>query len=373
MHRVAVLFEFTSLNGGEYSLLTALDQLSSGESFEFVALAPPAGRLSEALQRRGIQHVPLRLRDESGTRLPRAEVCETLQAAINNVSPALVHANSLSMGRLTGAIATHIAPPCVAHLRDILKLTRAAIEDLNKNTVLLAVSQATRAFHMAQGLQAERVRVLYNGVDCSRFQPRNATGSLRRELGLPDEAFLIATIGQIGLRKGQDVLAEAAVLGADRLADVHYLVIGERLSSKTESVEFEQALVARFGAAGLGDRLHLLGYRRDMELLMNEVDLLVHPAHQEPLGRVLLEAGACGLPVIATSVGGTAEILRDGESARLVPPADPLSLANAIIELHGDASQRARYAAAARRRVETAFNVKQAAPQLVAIWREVIG
>ena len=108
-----------------------------------------------------------------------------------------------------------------------------------------------------------------------------------------------------------------------------------------------------------------------MNRLMNEVDLLVHPAHQEPLGRVLLEAAASGLPIIATAVGGTEEILCDGESARLVASADPKSLAAAIIELHNDASQRLRYAAAARKRVETAFNARQAARELAAVWSEI--
>ncbi|MDA1049143.1 MAG: glycosyltransferase family 4 protein [Planctomycetota bacterium] len=371
MHRVAVLFEFNSLNGGEHSLLTALDQLSA-EPFEFVALAPVDGRLAEALQQRGIQHVPLSLRDQAGNRLPRAQVCERIKDAIKDVSPNVVHANSLSMGRLTGAIANQLEPHCVAHLRDILKLSRTAIEDLNQNSVLLAVSQATRTFHIEQGMRAERVRVLHNGVDCDRFRPRNRTGSLQRELGLPNDSFLVATIGQIGLRKGQDVLAEAAVLAADRLANVHYLVIGERLSWKAESIEFEQALIDRFNTSGLGGRLHRLGYRSDIDRLMNEVDLLVHPAHQEPLGRVLLEAAASGLPIIATAVGGTEEILCNGESARLVPPADPPSLSAAIVELHGAAAKRLRYAVAARKRVETAFNAQGAARELAAVWSEIV-
>ncbi|MBC8353413.1 MAG: glycosyltransferase family 4 protein [Planctomycetes bacterium] len=371
MPRIAILFEFDSLNGGEHSLLTSLDQLSV-EPFEFVAMAPIGGRLEEALRHRGIQHVPISLRDDFGTRLPRVQVCEAIKDAIEGVSPDIVHANSLSMGRLTGAIAGQIKSPCVAHLRDIIKLSRAAVEDLNQNRVLLAVSHATRTFHVEQGMRSERVRVLYNGVDCDRFRPRTRTGSLHRELGLPNDSFLIATIGQIGLRKGQDVLAEAAVLAANRLSNVHYLVVGERLSSKAESIEFERALLDRFNAAGLDDRLHLLGYRSDVDRLMNEVDLLVHPAHQEPLGRVLLEAAASGLPIVATTVGGTEEILCDGESARLVVAADPKSLANAIIELEADVSKRRRFAAAARKQVETAFEAKQSARNLAAVWNRVV-
>ena len=77
MRRVALLFEFNTINGGENSILTALDHLAP-DSFEFIALAPDGGRLSEALRKRAINHIPIRLRDESGSRLSRAEVCDHL-------------------------------------------------------------------------------------------------------------------------------------------------------------------------------------------------------------------------------------------------------------------------------------------------------
>ncbi len=372
MQRVALLFEFPTLNGGEHSMLTAIDHLSH-EPLEFAALAPREGRLPEALHERGIHHLPITFHDESGQRLPRAEVSDEIRGALQKISPNILHANSLAMGRLTGALANHLPVPCIAHLRDILKLSRSSVEDLSQNRLLLAVSQATRDFHVRQGLPADRVRVLYNGVDGNRFRPRLRDGALRRELGLPAEAFLIATIGQIGLRKGHDILAESAVLVAGRLPNAHYLIVGERHSSKTESVQFERDFVERFRTAGLGGRLHLLGYRPDVPELMNAADLLVHPAHQEPLGRVLLEAAASGLPIVATAVGGTEEILCDGESARLVTAGDAKSLASAMIELHGDLSRRARLAAAARQRVLMAFGARQAAQELAAIWQELLG
>ena len=341
--------------------------------FEFVAVAPSVGPLAEALDARGIRRVPLQLRDGDDKRLPRDAVCENLQSALAAVSPHVVHANSLSMGRLTGAIAEQIGVPTIAHLRDILKLGRAAIDDLNRNRLLIAVSRATRDFHIAQHLDAERTRVLYNGVDCAAFRPRPATGRLKRELGLPNDAFLVATIGQIGLRKGLDVLAEAAVRVAEHAPEMHYPVVGVRNSSKQESIDFESNLIARFEAAGLDDRLHRLGYRDDVPWIMNEADLLVHPAPQEPLGRVLLEAAASGLPIIATDVGGTSEIVEDGRSARLIPPNDPALLASAILELRGDGAVRERLAASARKRAESVFNSDAAARALCRVWGEIGG
>ena len=348
-------------------MLAVIDRLI-GKGFEFVALAPQTGRLADAFKDRNLVHIPIQLRDEKGTRLSREQACGSLREAIQRCAPHLVHANSLAMGRLTGAIAEEIKIPSIAHLRDIIKLSTAAVDDLNHNRLLIAVSEATKEFHVAQGLDADKTCVVYNGVDCERFQPRNSTGWLKQELGLPDDAFVIATIGQIGLRKGQDVLSEAAALSAARLPNAYYLLIGERNSSKTESIEFERNVFLRFAEAGLESRLCKLGYRCDVERLLNEIDLVVHPAKQEPLGRVLLESAAAGVPIIATDVGGTGEILRDEMSARLIPPNDPQGLAEVIVELSADPQKRKRLAEQARQRVHEHFNISRASDELSSLW-----
>jgi glycosyltransferase involved in cell wall biosynthesis len=359
------------MNGGEHSMLSAFDHLSSSAP-EIVALAPTDGPLGVALRERGFSHVPLILRDESNTRLPRQDVLEHLRRSFVEIKPDLVHANSLAVGRLTGAIAARTGVPCIAHLRDIIRLSKAAVADLNENRLLLAVSDATKSFHVSQGMNEDRVRVLFNGVDCQRFLPRPSTGELKRQLGIPADQLLVTTIGQIGLRKGQDVLATAAALVADEVPNVHYLLVGERYSQKQESIDFERTVIQRFQQSGLNDRLHCLGYRDDVPFLMNESDLLVHPAHQEPLGRVLLESAACGLAVVATRVGGTEEIFTDQVSASLVPPAEPVLLAGAIIELCRDTSQRGRFAQVARDTAEKNFDVKAAAKNLETVWKAIL-
>lgn len=396
--RIAVLFEFPTLNGGERSMLAVLDCLQRDNRFEFTAVAPERGPLADALRARGIHVKPLCLRDEFGRRPPREKLLEDLQQTLQTINPNLVHANSLAMGRLTGELADSLGVPCVAHLRDIMRLSRSAVAALNRNTRLIAVSEATRTFHMQQGLDAGKTAVIYNGVDCEQFRRRersptgwNPTGRSpwalkgRRPWALTG-AFVVLTVGQIGLRKGQDVLAEAAVrlesrgtqpAGFDRAQpagfdEIHYVVVGERHSNKAESIEFEREFVRRFERAGIAHRLHRLGYRNDVPRLMNQADLLVHPAQQEPLGRVLLEAAAAELPIVATDVGGTREILTDGLSARLIPPGDPHSLATAIEEMAGSPGLRTRFATNARRGIEERFQIEHAASALRRLWERIL-
>ena len=167
------------------------------------------------------------------------------------------------------------------------------------------------------------------------------------------------------------MLARAAARLAPALPEVHYLIVGERHSRKDESRAFEAAL--RAAAAGpLAGHWHFLGPRDDVAEILPELAVLAHPARQEPLGRVLLEAAAAGVAVIATDVGGTREIFApDSASARLVPPDNADSLAEAIRELIGDPRQRSRLGAAARRRAEEAFDVDHAAAGLVEHYRQV--
>jgi glycosyltransferase involved in cell wall biosynthesis len=238
---------------------------------------------------------------------------------------------------------------------------------------LVAVSAATRAFHDAQGLDSERIDVVYNGIDCDRVRPRSERRTLRSELSVPEGALLAATVGQIGMRKGLDVLVESAILAADEIPSVSYVIIGERTSTKAESIAFEAILHARLREAGIADRFHWLGYREDVERLLGEVDLLIHPARQEPFGRVLLEAAACGLPIVATRVGGTEEMLVDGESALLVDAHDAASLAQAVRSVAQDDALRTRLGQAARRRVVERFNIRDRAAELFNLWKAVAG
>ena len=352
-------------------MLAMLSHLQQ-RSFEFAAFCPAESLLAAQLAELNVECHAVSFHDAAGQRLSREDVAAQILPHLQTGGFDLLHANSLSMSRLSGALASQWPIPCSGHLRDIIKLSKAAIRDLNQNRQLIAVSEATRAFHVAQGLAAEKVSVCYNGVDVERFQPRSATGALKQELGLSDNARLCLTIGQLGLRKGQDVLAEAAAqLAAEGDQNTHFVLVGERHSQKQESIDYDRAITTAFEQPGLTGRLHRLGYREDIPWLMNEADLLVHPAKQEPLGRVLLEAIASGLPIVATDVGGTAEIVTHEVSALLVPASDSSTLANAIKRALGDQSLRQSLAEAARLQALAQFTSEQAAERMATLWQKL--
>jgi len=371
MYKVLLLFEYGTLNGGELSMLAMLKVLGQTE-FEFVAAAPASGMLKERLEQLGIEVLPLILRDKQGEKLPVEQVDFHILELIRQVSPDLVHSNSLSMGRMAGRVALRLPMPCTAHLRDIIKLNKTAVADLNHSAGLIAVSNATKQFHAEQGVMSRKLQVIYNGVDSEVFRPAPAAGTLRHELGLSDSAVLIANIGQICLRKGQTLLAQAAVSHAEEFPDANYLFIGQRYSQKQESVEYENAIRLIFREADIEGRLFCLGFREDIPAILNQVDLLVHTARQEPLGRVLLEASSCGKAIVATEVGGTAEILEDQVSAILVPPNNLDALTAAIRRMFTDSELRVRLGRQARKSVIEKFSLPGAAEQVRMFWRSFL-
>jgi glycosyltransferase involved in cell wall biosynthesis len=368
MPEILLLCEYATLNGGERSMLATFGAMRAA-GFTPVVLAPARGPLAEALAAANVETMAFDGRTPEGAPAPRNRLREELAAILRRRRPGLLHANSLAMGRLSGPVAAEVGVASLSHLRDILRLSKQAVGDLNGHRRLLAVSEATRDFHRAGGVEAEKLHVVYNGVDLEVFRPAPRTGYLHRELGLRGDAHLVGTIGQICLRKGQDVLVRAARQNADQLPNVHYLIVGERHSRKNESCAFEENLHGQ-----LDGQVHFLGPREDVARLLGELTLLVHPARQEPLGRVLLEAAAAGTPVIATHVGGTAEIFPpELDAARLVPPDDSEALGGAIWEMLGDAALRGRLAANARRHVEKQFDIRLRVRDLLGHYEALVG
>jgi glycosyltransferase involved in cell wall biosynthesis len=369
MSKLLVLCEYPTLLGGERSLLSVLDGVQAA-GYDATVACPAHGPLAEELDRREIPRVAADWHDPARRRRPLADLREEIARLCRRLAPRLVHANGLSIGRVAGPVVDELRLASVSHLRDIVKLRRAEVADLNRFHRIVAVSRATRDFHVAQGLDADRVAVVYNGVDLERFRPAAATGWLHRELGIPSEAPLIGTVGQISLRKGLDTLLAAALQVAQDTPEPHWVVVGSCHSHKEETLALERTLARAAAAGPLAGRLHCLGERVDVARILPELALLVHPARQEPLGRILLEAAAAGAAIVATDVGGTPEIFpAQARAAVLIRPDAPAELAGEIQRLLADATERRRLGQAARRNAER-FTISAATSGLTAQYEQ---
>ena len=141
--------------------------LSAG--FLVTVACPSAGALADHLRHIGIRQVPFDMRSSEGVRYPQDECRRRLHEILVEQEPDLVHANSLSAARLSGPVVTGLGLRSIGHLRDIVGLSRRAVDDLNEHTRMLAVSGATRRYHLEQGIDENRTFVLHNGVQPRTF------------------------------------------------------------------------------------------------------------------------------------------------------------------------------------------------------------
>jgi glycosyltransferase involved in cell wall biosynthesis len=199
--------------------------------------------------------------------------------------------------------------------------------------VVVACSQRVRRELAAIGVPDDRIRVILNGVDPDEFYPGRGD---RQARGLPVGVPLALFVGEIRTpRKNLDTLLRALV----HVPTVHLAVVGATQGSPYPG------LARRWG---LGDRVHFLGFRRDVPPLMRAADLCVCPSRYEPFSLVVLEAMASGLPVITASNVGAAELITPECGAVLPDPTDAQALAAALAALVDDPHRRARMGEAAR-------------------------
>jgi L-malate glycosyltransferase len=212
------------------------------------------------------------------------------------------------------------------------------------------------------GYDARRIIVIPNGIDVARFEQSGMTGSVRRELGIPTNALLIGVVGRVTQFKGVEDFLRAAAIIAPQFPTAHFLVVGGgigRTATLNRDDEYRQELMHLAAQLGLQNRVVFAGFRTDVERMFSALTVSVQPSLSEGLSNVVLESMAAGLPVVATRVGGTPEVVQDGVNGLLVPPADSVALAEAIRRLLADSALAQRLGDAARRSVAERFSVRR--------------
>jgi glycosyltransferase involved in cell wall biosynthesis len=276
-----------------------------------------------------------------------------------------VHSTTL-YPNLLGVLAGRLAgtPAIVASVRDMGGLCGVGLQRLQRLTCRLADAVVTNAEAVAGRLRAEgwdgaRIEVINNGFVPPAAPPDAAAGpGIRDELGIPPGAPVVGAVCRLHPVKRLGDLLEAAALLAPRHPEARVVIVGPLTGSPVfEACARElRRLAARLG---LGRRVILTGARTDVPRILAELTVSVLPSESEGLSNTLLESMAAGVPVVATAVGGTPEVVEDGISGLLVPPADPASLAAAIGCLLEAPRMAAAIGAAGRRRVADRFGLER--------------
>ena len=238
-------------------------------------------------------------------------------------------------------------------------------QNLNSADKIIAISNATKDYVLRLGAKPSKVKVVYNGVDLARFRPIvGKREELRKKLGITQNAIVILTVRRLVYKNGVDTLIDAANIAVKKNPRIVFLVVGK--GPDMESVKLQIAKL------GIEANFRLAGFVSDEDLpsYYNAADLFVLPSKSgEGLPLVALEAMACGLPVIATDVGGIREILME-DYGKLVAPNQPELLAKAVLDFatFDFSSRRGELRAMVEKRFSWDANVER----LIEIYEELI-
>ncbi len=189
--------------------------------------------------------------------------------------------------------------------------------------------------------------------------------AVRRDLDLPADADVVIVVAKLTEQKGHSVLLRAIAPLLESMPGLHLLIVGD--GPRGDDL--------RAQAAGLpgGDRVRFLGVRSDTRELLGASDLFVLPSLWEGLPMALLEAMAAGLPVVATAVSGTRDVVDDGVSGALVPPGEAEPLRSAIERLVADRRAATEMGQEGRRRVLQEYGGSRLAERHAALYRAAVG
>ena len=372
--RTSIVFvSHTGIVGGaERSLLGLLEGLDR-DRYAATLCAPSEGALLERAGSLGIAVAeidPVRAAYAGG--LPRGARNLLLAArrardTIRRLQPDLVHANSLRAG-LVASLATGRSVPTIWHVRDLLPPHPAnrLIGALGRLHGVRWVANSLAVAASLRTVTAMPVRVVYNGIQVERF-----SGHAVPWPRIPSDVFpIIGTIGQIIPWKGQLELIDAFARLIAVYPGAQLWIIGSPLF-REESLRYEAAIKSRMTRPDVEGKVFLFGAREDIPEALAALDILVLNSTAEPFGRVILEAQAAGVPVIATRAGGSVELVAHRVTGWLVRPGDTAEMAQALITLAGDQPFREELARAGQAQVRTRFTNARMVDRMTAIFEEM--
>jgi glycosyltransferase involved in cell wall biosynthesis len=354
--RVLLVDTAREWRGGQSQfLLTGLGLAARGHA---VALACRAGGVLEARARRcGLDVHPFAFRGDLSPRalLPLAGLVRRFEADVLQLNDPHAVGCGLLAARLAARGRTIATRRVDFHLRSAVSRFKYARADR-----VIAVSRAIATILAEDGLSADRIRLVYEGVPDR--MPRDG-GDPLRELGVPEGALVIGNVAALTPHKDQATLLAALPEVFRRVPRARALIFGEG--------ELRPALEAQACALGLGERCILAGFRSDLDSLVPRFDVFCLSSRWEGLGTSLLDAMAFARPIVATAAGGIPEAVVDGVNGRVVPVRDPAALAGALVELLEDAGRREALGRAGRERFLARFTADRMVEETLAVYREL--
>ncbi len=363
--KILYLSSFSDVDkGGQISLYNLVKRLDR-TVFEPSVLCPNEGAFTALLSRKGI---PIKILDFPPLRV--RNLILILRAALRfrrivlKGGFSLIHSDAPRNTLISAISLIFTKKKLVWHAR---VSNRDPIYDpMNKHLVskIICVSQAVKG--RFEPCPSSKCVVIYNGVDPFKFFPKSSRGQFKQEVGISNDNILVLTIMQVIPEKGAEEFVQAAVSLCQKKTNVSFAVVG--VGSDNAYIEKLRGITDPFK-----DRVLFVGYRRDIADILNDTDIFVLPSrYLEGLPRVVIEAMACGVPVVGTDVEGTNEAVVQDETGLLVPARNVDKLTKSIERLIDDQRLREQFGKNGRKRAHEFFGIEEHVKKIEKLYKELM-
>lgn len=367
--RVLEIIDRPFLGGGQVTVLNLARGLDR-DAFEAVIACGGDGPLVEAAERAGIRRIPVALGKSRGA-APVGELASVLEREAFDI----VHTHGGIAGLYGRLAARRVRGPAVVHTlhgihylhyrNPLLKRGLVLLErGLSRNTdAVVVVSEADERRALELRLASrEKLRLIRNGIAPPALPAGFDRSVKKRELGF-GAGPLVGAVSRLHRQKGLVHFVRAAALFGAIFPEAAVAVVG--------GGPLREGLEKEARRWGLGNRVHFLGERADAPEILAAFDVFVLPSLWEGLPYALIEAAAAGRPIIATAIDGVREVVRDGETGLLVPPAEPEALSRAVLRLLGDPGLAGKLGRAAGEAIPPRFGLDRMIRETAALYREL--
>jgi len=368
---------YTHVAGGQRGLLDLVTYMDK-ERFEPIVLLQGPGKLKEGLDKVGVRTVVRRLEPFRNRWLPfswRLGV-PACRKVIQEVQPDVVHSNHLYVGRYSGRAAQELGVPALVTLRLVHEPEAwdrwNRWETMRIHRKVVSNSLEGMRVHESDPLLAGKLMAIPNGIDLERFRPHPDALQLRREeggrLGIPENAIVIAQVASLIPQKGCDLLLEAFLRLAATEPRLHLVFVGGSFGCTDSGPDLRK----KARQAGMAERIHLTNFVWDVPEFLNLADISVLASRErEGLPRALIEAMACGNPIVATRVGGNKELVPEGRNGTLIEPGSADALEAALRPLVADPELRQSQGAEGLKLAQERYGIRRMIREYEEVYEEL--
>lgn len=362
------------IGGAENSLLLLVKHLQS----QFVAsvACPDRTQLSRMLasvqiDSYGLPGPPRRLYSSISALVYWLRTSLRLIEITFRTNPDVIHANSFYAGLPAVLTALVTRKKLLLHARDLANFRFLSRFYGRFSQRIIAVSHAVRNDLIEKGIHPDKIQVIYNGVDKDSFSQSGGAKDTLRASGYPGrDSFIFAHIGQFVPWKNQILFLKAASNVAKYIRDARFALVGANIFSR--GTKYERSVFSYAKSSPIAERIDFVGWQENMNEVWPKVDCLVHTAGQEPFGRVIIEAMAHRIPVIAVGTCGPSEIIQDHKTGILVPADDVEALSEAMLNVAQNCQLTGRLVNAAFENTISNFTTDKTAAQIQEVYMELL-